>query len=174
MKPFRFGLYQVDRGYREALAKVDRHVMPVPEDDAETWPPVWILVDFRKRAYCIPVSAPKEKHTAMKNLTDFFRIMEDGKCIGVLNLNGMIPVREDLLHSLELNPMPGDPLEMTQYKNLAKKQLDVCEKSRDTIRKRAVRLYDILAFGWAGPGLVARCCDFRALEQVLREYPQTA
>ena len=45
----------------------------------------------------------------MKNTIDFHRMLdEDGKLIGVLDLNNMIPVREDVINVIDPKILPGD------------------------------------------------------------------
>ena len=54
-------------------------------------PFVGIVILCNEKQYCIPLSSPKEKHKEMKNTIDFHRVLdEDGKLIGVLDLNNMI------------------------------------------------------------------------------------
>ena len=53
------------------------------------------------RQYCVPLSSPKSKHESMKNGLDFHRILDsEGKLIGVLDFNNMIPVRPDVVKKI--------------------------------------------------------------------------
>lgn len=52
--------------------------------------------------YCIPLPSLKEKHKKVKNPMDFSKIEVDGKLLGVLNFNLMIPVGEEELQLIDI------------------------------------------------------------------------
>ena len=86
-----------------------------------------IVIICEEKQYCIPLSSPKDKHKNMKNGVDFHRVLDaDGKLIGVLDFNNMIPVRKDVLRRVDLKIHPKDSQEMKHYKNLMIDQLNYC------------------------------------------------
>ena len=94
MKKEQLKLYMVDMKYIRNLSDVDDRVLSVsPQIGKQNRPFVGIIIICNNKQYCIPLSSPKPKHTKMKNDVDFSKIYDgDGKLIGVLNFNLMIPV----------------------------------------------------------------------------------
>ena len=62
---------------------------------------VGIVIICGAHRYCIPLSLPKEKHKKMKNFMDFSKIERNGKLLGVLNFNLMIPIEEKQLQLVD-------------------------------------------------------------------------
>ena len=119
MEQKRLNLYTVNMKYiRNLHNQGDDRVFSVsPQVGKGSRPFVGIVVICCKKQYCIPLSSPKEKHKNMKNGVDFHRILDaDGKLIGVLDFNNMIPVREDVLREVDLKIHPNDTREMKHYK----------------------------------------------------------
>ena len=81
-------------------------------------PVVGIIVICDDKQYCVPLSSPKEKHKSMKNDVDFTKIYHDGKLIGVLNFNEMIPVRKDVITEMNIHIKRTDTPEEVHYKEL--------------------------------------------------------
>lgn len=171
MKQTRLNLYLVDMKYIRNLSHADDHVMSVsPQIGKSNRPFVGIIVICGEKQYCIPLSSPKEKHKSMKNAIDFMKIYDDDKLIGVLNINAMIPVNQDVIFPLITRPSQNDSPADTHYKKMAKKQLAFCQKNHDSIVNRANRLYEMITSGKAGGLLAHRCCDFKKLEHILAQY----
>ena len=59
--------------------------------------------------YFAPLSSPKVKHKNMKNVLDLIKI-NDG-IYGVVNINNMIPVRDDNYTLFDLNKKSDDKKE---------------------------------------------------------------
>lgn len=100
MKQEQLSLYTVNiKLIRNMHNQGDDRVFSVsPQTGKDTRPFVGLIVVLDNRLYCIPLSSPKEKHRSMKNGVDFHRILDsDGKLIGVLDFNNMIPVRQDVV-----------------------------------------------------------------------------
>ena len=111
MKQKRLNLYTVNMKYiRNLHNQGDDRVFSVsPQVAKNTRPFVGIVVICDEKQYCIPLSSPKYKHKAMKNGVDFHRVFDaDGKLIGVLDINNMIPVRKDVLRVVDLKINRGD------------------------------------------------------------------
>ena len=165
--------YQVDMKYIRDLSKADDKVMSVsPQRNKESRPFVGIIVICDKMKYCIPLSSPKPKHQTMKNREDFSRIIDkNGKIIGVLNFNNMIPVSEKVIKPIDIRLKKSDtPIESSR-KKILNIQLDWCNKNRDIISAKANKLY---YFVTVTPdkmrNLTRRCCDFKKMEGVLAKW----
>ena len=87
---------------------------------------------------CVSLSSPKSKQEKMKNGVDFHKILDsDGKLIGVLDFNNMIPVHKNILREVDLKIHPHDSREIRSYKNLMIDQLNFCRQSQDILVKKA-------------------------------------
>lgn len=97
-----FKLYKVDIKYIRNLHNVDDKVLSVsPQAGKDNRIFIGIVVICGIRKYCIPLSSPKPKHKNMKNSMDFSKIEVEGKLLGVLNFNLMIPVGEEQLQLVD-------------------------------------------------------------------------
>jgi len=167
----RLKLYRLDPAYVHELSLHDRRVMTANRCGQEGGRElVGILVPLEGRQYLIPLGAPKPKHDVMKSDRDFSKTLDgDGKLIGVLNYNNMVPVDESaVITSLDIHLLEEDPEEGRAYKELLHDQLHWCNRNRDLIVRRATKLYRIVTHSSASAsGLVSRCCDYRVLEGVL-------
>lgn len=93
-----FKLYKVDMKYIRNLHNIDDKVLSVsPQMGKDNRVFVGIVIICGAHKYCIPLSSPKEKHKKMKNSMDFSKIEINGKLLGVLNFNLMIPIEEEQL-----------------------------------------------------------------------------
>lgn len=131
MKQKRLSFYTVNMKYiRNLHNQGDDRVFSVsPQINKEMRPFVGIVILCDEKQYCIPLSSPKEKHKKMKNTIDFHRVLdEDGKLIGVLDINNMIPVREDVINVIDPKILPGDSQQKKNYKNLIIDQLNYCRQ----------------------------------------------
>lgn len=168
MKQKRLNLFLIDMKYIRDLAHVDDHVMSVsPQVGKASRPFVGIVVVCKSRAYCVPLSSPKPKHTSMKNDIDFMKIYDGEKLIGVLNFNNMVPVDELFLKPVDMKITGIDSKSTKQYKTMLAKQLTWCQQNQEAIVKRANRLYQMIVDGKANSELRKRCCDFLLLESIL-------
>ncbi|MCR4837775.1 MAG: type III toxin-antitoxin system ToxN/AbiQ family toxin, partial [Eubacterium sp.] len=120
-----------------------------------------------------PLSSPKEKHSTMKNSVDFHRILDaNGKIIGVLDLNNMIPVRSDTIQKIDIRITPKDSPAEKHYKNLIRDQLTFCQKNQDIIIAKANKLYNMVNKKNASGPLKRRCLKWKELELVLEKFQQ--
>ena len=106
----------------------------------------------------------------MNNDSDFSKIFDGDKLIGVLNFNCMIPVSFNVIRPLDLKIQPQDDAESKHYKKLVAKQLTFCQKNQEAIIRKANKLYDHIVNGKASIRLTQRCCDFKKLEAILLRY----
>ena len=97
--------------------------------------------------YCIPLSSVEEKAKYIdmaENIT--FRKIKDeqGNVIGVLNINNMIPVKEDYITKFRIDELPTDSLEQKEYKKKCKQELDWCNANIAEITRLASELHTII------------------------------
>lgn len=180
MEQKRLALYTIDMKYVRNLSiaeerrrgKKHNHVFSVsPQSGKDIRPFIGVIVICGDKQYCVPLSSPKEKHNTMNNDVDFSKVYSPkGKLIGVLNFNDMIPVRDDVIRLLDVNPHKGDSQAMIQYKILARNQLTFCHQNQDAIVRKANKLYRLITGKKANSFLRSRCCDFKNLESVLEKY----
>lgn len=173
MKQKRLNLFTVNMKYiRNLHNQGDDRVFSVsPQTGKETRPFVGIVVICDEKEYCIPLSSPKEKHKTMKNRVDFHRILDsDGKLIGVLDFNNMIPVRRDVLQEVDLKIRSRDSKKVKDYKNLMIDQLNFCRQNQDILVKKAAKLYKMARRKNESGPLKRRCLKWNRLEEILKRF----
>lgn len=166
-------LYNINIKYIRDLSKVDDKVLSCsPQEGKEKRPLIGIIVICGNKEYCIPLSSPKPKHENMKNDKDFSKIISsDGKLLGVLNFNLMIPVNKSLINMVDLHIYKNDSKKLAEYKHLMNDQLKWCNDNIDNIIKKANKLYQFVTITPdKSYNLTSRCCDFKKLEQVLDKW----
>ncbi len=173
MKQKRLNLYTVNMKYiRNLHNQGDDRVFSVsPQTGKDNRPFVGIVVICEDKQYCIPLSSPKDKHKTMKNSVDFHRILDaEGKLIGVLDFNNMIPVCEDVIREVDIRIHSHDDEKTKRYKNLVIDQLIFCRQNQDIIVKKAEKLYKMTRKkNMSGP-LKRRCLNWSRLEQILERF----
>ena len=175
MQANRLRLYRIDMKYIRDLSKADSNVLSVsPQVGKGTRPFIGIVIPRGKTWYCIPLSSPKPKHDRMKNDRDFSKIVDsDGKLIGVLNFNNMIPVCDAVLIEYDITIRQHDDQAERAYKHLLKDQLKWCNDNQNTIRRKAAKLYEIVTEEPCKMrALKKRCCDFKKLEQIMERWAE--
>ena len=92
------------------------------------------------------------------------------KFIGALNFNNMIPVSEEFITQININPSKNDSPKDKIYKELLNNQLDWCNDNFDSITKKANKLYKFVTQSpEKSRNLTRRCCDFKKLEAILEK-----
>lgn len=124
-----------------------------------------VMVDQHK--YCIPLSSvdQKEKYDHISENITLRKIRDsDGKVIGILNINNMIPVREEYLMNFAIDILPTDNEKQKNYKLLCRKELEWCNQHSKEITRLAQELHQIIC---SGRFFSKRkiCPDYRALER---------
>lgn len=76
-----------------------------------------------------------------ENIT--FRKIRDknGKILAALNLNNMIPVRDEYITPIDLKIKPSDSVPAKQWKTLCSKELNWCQSNCNEIERLAKELY---------------------------------
>ena len=166
-------LYTLDIKYVRDLSKADDKVMSIsPQRGKETRPFVGLVIICENKKYCIPLTSPKKKHEKMKNDLDFSKIFDkNGKLIGALNFNNMIPVSDDVIIPLNVKSNKNDVPRDKIYKELLNNQLDWCNENAKQIISKANRLYHFVTVTpEKSRNLTRRCCNFKKLEVVLEKH----
>ena len=166
----RFKLYSVNIKYIRNLHKVDNNVLSVsPQIDKQTRPFLGIIVLINGSKFCIPFtsnSTGKNKNfeTMRDNIT-FRKICDkNGNVLAALNLNNMIPVRDEYVTEIDLKVRPQDNPELIRWKKLCIKELNWCQSHQNEIERLANELYRIYTSGELF-GKRKICLDFPALEK---------
>jgi protein AbiQ len=172
MKQPRLNLYTVNMKYIRNLSHVDSHVFSVsPQIGKSTRPFIGVIIICDDKQYCVPLSSPKPKHITMKNDIDFSKVFgSDGKLIGVLNFNNMIPVNASVITKIDLKIHAYDSISVKKYKNLTIDQLTFCQKNQDAIVRKANKLYRLITQNKANNMIKRRCCRYTELEKVLLRF----
>jgi protein AbiQ len=122
-----FKLYKVDMKYIRNLHRIDDKVLSVsPHTGKENRVFIGIVMVCGDHKYCIPLSSPKAKHHSMRNTMDFSKIEVDGKLLGVLNFNLMIPIEEQQLQLVSTKVAKRDRENIKHYKRLCEMELEWC------------------------------------------------
>ncbi|WP_242860894.1 type III toxin-antitoxin system ToxN/AbiQ family toxin, partial [Defluviitalea phaphyphila] len=122
--------YTIDKKYCEFLQKIDINV-PYIKDEKIKIPFIGVVFKINNINYYAPLMSPKTKYLKMKNQNDFLKI--DGGRLGIINLNNMIPVHNDLLTKLDVKIVSTDTKETINYKNLLINQLSWCNSNKEKI-----------------------------------------
>lgn len=165
-----FTLYHVDMKYIRNLHKLDDKVLSVsPQTGKANRVFVGTVTVCESHKYCIPLSSPKEKHKHMRNSMDFSKIVVDGKLLGVLNFNLMIPVEEAQLQPVNLRVYKRDREAVISYKGLCQKELDWCCAHSELICNKSNVLYRLYISGKDFRGR-DRCLNFGKMESACCAY----
>ncbi len=169
--------YYLDLKFVRDLSAIDDHVMSIsPQRGKQNRPFVGIITILNGRKYCIPLTSPKDKFAHKKSQVDFIKIFDEKskessgmpKMIGVLNINNMIPVTEDVIRKIDLRIHPSDAPETKRAKTLMQKQLDWCRTHADVINNRANKVYDLVVnHPEKNINLAKRSTKFIELEKIL-------
>lgn len=89
---------------------------------------------------------------------------KDGKVLAALNLNNMIPVREEYVTEIDLRIHPTDTPELRRWKKLCIKELDWCQSHQNDIERLANELHRIYTSDEPF-GKRKICLNFPALER---------
>ena len=165
-----FKLYKVSIKYIRNLHRIDDKVLSVsPQTGKNNRVFVGIILVCGHHKYCIPLSSPKEKHKKMRDSLDFMKIEKDGKLIGVLNINLMIPVSDIVLEPVDITIHKRDRNPIKHYKALCNSELEWCNKHSEIICNKANILYMQCIKNGNYKGK-KRCVDFKRLEAECMSY----
>lgn len=173
-------LYYIDLKYIRDLSRVDDNVMSIsPQRGKENRPFVGIVVLVNGQQYCIPLTSPKAKFQNKKSQIDFIKIFDDRKkdaeanqkLIGVLNINNMIPVHQNVIKKIDLRTYKSDSPDLLRRKSLMQKQITWCRDHVDVIKNRSNKVYSLVVdTPEKNINLTRRSSKFDKLEYALTKY----
>ena len=167
----RLSLYHIDMKYVRDLHNADDRVESVsPQIGKANRIFTGVVVTHDNRKYCIPLSHPKDKHKKMANNAELHKIEAEGKLIGVLNFNLMIPVTDSQLMKVDLQIHNNDSIPVKAWKKLCIKELNWCRDNDKTIRDKAQNIYLLCTNEKQAFKGKVRCLDFHKLETVCDNY----
>ena len=158
-------LYYVDKEYLKYLHKEDYRVSV----KFNNRPFAGIVTSVGDKKYMIPLTSQtteerkKEGKNKRSALITTFVTETSGKAIANLLYNNMIPVNEEIITALEIDPKV-DTYESNEIRYLRKNWESIEEKATNVFNQR----YDTKShnFGF----LKKTCCDFKKLETALEQY----
>ena len=150
-----FNLYTVSTKYVRNLKNVEKKatgrtntiLSNSPQTGKHKRPFLGIITVVNGQKYCIPLSTyeGKDKYKNISENITCRKIKDcDGKVIGILNINNMIPVKEEYITIFKLEITEKDTEEQINYKELCKSQLKWCRDNKDEICKLATDLHRII------------------------------
>lgn len=145
----RFKLYNVNIKYIRNLHNVDDNVPSVsPQVGKKARPFLGIIVLINGSKFCIPLSSnsnkKNKKYESMRENITFRKIRDkDGKILAALNINNMIPIREEYVTEIDLKIYPNDTPKLRNWKKLCIKELEWCQSHQAEIERLANELYRI-------------------------------
>ena len=126
---------------------MDNHVPSIsPQIGKQNRPFLGVVVMVNSAKYCIPLSsnsARKNKNLdSMRENITFRKIRDkDGKILAALNLNNMIPIRDEYIVPINLKIKTTDSISIKQWKKLCAKELDWCQANSAEIERLANELH---------------------------------
>ena len=133
----------------------------------DTRPFIGVLFNIDDLEYFAPLYSTKPKHLVMKNTIDFLRI--DNGTLGAINFNNMIPVTNKNYIVPNLNVKTKN-INEKKYLILLQKQLRWLNRNIDKVRDKSKNLYNLCVNDKLPINIKKRCCNFKLLEQVCKEY----
>ncbi len=143
----RLKLYHVNLKYIRNLHNIDKHVPSIsPQVGKQNRPFLGVVVMVNGEKYCIPLSsnsAKKNKNLdSMRENITFRKVRDkDGKVLAALNLNNMIPIREEYITEIDIKIKASDSVPIRQWKKLCSKELDWCQSNSAEIERLANELH---------------------------------
>jgi protein AbiQ len=156
--------------YIRNLHNVDDNVPSVsPQVGKQARPFLGIIVLINGSKFCIPLTSnsvkKNKKFESLRENITFRKICDkDGKVLAALNLNNMIPVRNEYITEIDLKIRPSDSHELVCWKKLCMKELNWCQSNQNEIERLANELYRIYSADEPF-GKRKICLNFPALEK---------
>lgn len=148
-------LYIIDMKYVRNLKNVEKQrtgrtntILSVSSQTHKQGRPfIGIIQIIKGLKYCIPLSSVEEKlkYIDMAENITFRKIKdEQGNVIGVLNINNMIPVKEEYITEFLIDELPTDNIKQIEYKRKCKQELKWCNANLNEITRLALELHTII------------------------------
>lgn len=165
----RFKLYHVNMKYIRNLHRIDDNIPSVsPQNDKQSIPFLGIILLVNNSKFCIPLSSnSEEKNKKLASMRDNITLRKiydkSGKLLAVLNLNNMIPIRDEYISEIDLKIHTNDIPELRRWKKLCIKELNWCQSHQSEIERLANELYRLYISNEPF-GKRKICLNFPALE----------
>lgn len=151
----------IDQTYMKALYDACDQVFYVPSS-YQNKPYIGILINDGNQKYAIPLTSAKERHKSWKNFDNgrflifehcdrsklgpgaIFTVGQDGSIKHILSaliVYKMIPIKDGVYQTVNINVEATDDAEMKKYKELLNKEYSFCLSIKDKIVKEAERIY---------------------------------
>lgn len=161
--------YMVKMKYVRNLMNIDpQNIMSISSQNRKNkriYLGIIVMVNCHK--YCIPLSSVEEKakYQKMSDNITFKKITNTkGKVVGALNINNMIPVRDEYLLPFDMKIYPSDTAKQRNYKMHCMEELQWCREHENEITMLAKELHKMVCTGL--PFKKRKICpDYRLLEK---------
>ncbi len=169
-------LYTVKMKYIRNLMNIDhQHIMSISSQHRKNKRVfVGIIIMVNDHKYCVPLSSVGEKTKYQKifnNITCRKITNASGKIIAILNINNMIPVREEYLIPFDIRIYSSDNDKQRSYKMHCMEELKWCRAHEDEITMLAKELHKMVCNGL--PFKKRKICpDYKLLEKECNKAKQ--
>lgn len=165
--------YIVDKEYVNYLRSKDLKVERIDYED-KIKPYIGVVLEIEQYRYYVPISSVKPKHYKIKDKIDLYKIENNGTILGVLNINNMIPIREECVKKLKYTEIEKyrnfeSFREKNNYIQLLDKELKIINENEIKIIKNAEKLYELVN-KYPFSKLAKRTCNFKILEEKCLEF----
>ncbi len=165
--------YIVDKEYVNYLHSIDNRVQNI-EYSERLKPYIGIILEIYDYKYYVPISSTKKKYYNVKSNIDLYKIKNNDKILGVLNLNNMIPIKEKYIKKLKYSEIEQyrrfkNKVDKEKYINLLNRELQIINKEQEEIKKNAEKLYNYI-IKRPKSNIAKRCCNFKLLEEKILNY----
>ena len=162
--------YVVNNEYVEYLKKYDKLV----QNNYALKPYIGIVFEIKNFKYYAPISSTKEKYQKFNEGKDIIKILDNGVLLGVINLNNMIPIKQEVIDVLNFSNIEKyrsfkNKLDKNKYISLLNKELSLINKKREEIYSKSNFLYNEKIKN-PNSKISQRCCNFSLLEKKCLEY----
>lgn len=157
-------IFRVTEEYVEYLRTFDDQVHK-HDDKKNTTPYLGIVLNINGFDYYAPMTSPKAKHKHMNDSYDFIKIKNGS--YGAINLNNMIPILKGELIEFDISTLTDE-----FKKNIFQNQAGFIRRNSKYIQDTAEILYNMIINDKINKEekLVARCCNFKLLEEKSQLY----
>lgn len=160
-------LYHIDGDYVKYLKSYDSNVQNNYDNNRNKKPYVGVVLSINGKDYFAPLTSPKDKHLKLRDSDPTtFKIKHNGKFIGSVLLNNMIPVQKEFISRIEINSVKDKV-----YKTLLRKDYQVITNNKNSIENKANVLYENV-IERSNPYFSKVSCDFKKLEIACDNYAE--
>lgn len=165
--------YVANKEYVNYLHSLDNKVQNI-EYNQKIKPYIGIVLEIYNFKYYVPISSAKKKYYTLNSDIDLYKIKNNDKILGVLNLNNMIPIKEEYIERLEYSKISeyrnfDSELDKVKYIKFLSKELKIINEEQEFIKNIAMNLYNYI-IKKPKSNVSKRCCNFKLLEEMSLKY----